>query len=170
MLKFAFIMRGIPGSGKSTTARKLAESHGPGEFWSDSGIIYYGKPESRDPDTWDLIPAEIGATIHSTDEFFMEDGVYRYIPKLIGKNHRKNFLAFRDSVEAGVPIVICDNTNTTLWEFLKYLKEARSNGYVTSVVTMPHPKIDVAVERNTHDVPRDVIKTMLKRWEAWTGE
>jgi adenylate kinase family enzyme len=51
-------MRGIPGSGKSTTAKKLAGETGK---------------------------------IHSTDNYFMVDGEYKFDPSKIREYHEANF-------------------------------------------------------------------------------
>jgi predicted kinase len=190
---FAYIMRGIPGSGKSTSAHRLALTaafqkvghYNPIDQIHELLIdgVHYFSVAPQD-EGWEYQPIEnhienefVVATIHSTDNFFLVDtdgsgnllecGEYRFNPREIGRNHQKNQNAFKKSIEQGIPVVICDNTNTTLWEFKKYLRTARRAGYITSVVTMPHPPIDIAVERNTHGVPREAIEKMLRRWEPW---
>ncbi len=159
-MKFAFIMRGLPGSGKSTIAEQIARGSGLGEFWLENNVKYYGT--KNDPPL---------AAIHSTDNYFVnENGVYRFVPKDLKKHHRQNQLAFRDSLEKEIPIVICDNTNSTVWEFDKYLYEAKFFEYVVSVIAIPHPKIEVSEKRNIHGVPKESIRQMKKRWEKWDGE
>ena len=58
-------MRGIPGSGKSTTAKKIAGETGK---------------------------------IHSTDNYFMVDGEYRFDPKKLKENHEANYNAFCEDI------------------------------------------------------------------------
>ena len=127
-LKHCFIMRGIPGSGKSTTAK--------------------------------LIAGETGH-IHSTDNYFMVDGEYKFDPKLLKDNHEKNFKAFCADIEAGHPLVILDNTNTCKWEFEKYKKVAQEHGYIISIVENLHPTIEESMARNTHGVPAEAIQRMV---------
>ncbi len=180
--KYAYIMRGISGSGKSTVAKRLALTstmeyvHGPLNIQENikDGVHYFSVVPSDEG--WEYYPAEelirnevVKAVIHSTDNFFMVNGEYRFDPRQLGRNHQKNMKAFNRSIELGIETIICDNTNTTIWEFKKYLTAARRAGYVSSVVTLPHPPIDVAVERNAHSVPRDAIEKMLRRWEPWAG-
>jgi len=158
-LNKAFIMRGIPGSGKSTVAESLALSAGPGEFILIDGIKYLISGEDKI------------AAIHSTDAFFLnEKGEYVYDRRMIGANHGKNFKAFSDSIDVGLAVVICDNTNTALREYRRYMRKAKRAGYIVSVVTLEHPSVQVAVDRNTHSVPEDVIKRMINRWEPWNGK
>lgn len=159
-MRVAFIMGGVPGSGKSTAARAIAQSQTdvPGEFWTEDNVTYYGVRyiDGR---------VDIKAAIHSTDEYFMRDGVYRFNPKLLGKNHNANYKAFRTSLTDGIPIVICDNTNTQRKEWGKYAREAEQQGYIVVHATLPHPHPDVAAKRNTHGVPKDAIERMISRWQ-----
>lgn len=132
-MKLAFIMRGIPGSGKSTVARLIAGQYG---------------------------------AIHSTDDLRTIAGEYRFDPAETRGKHDENFWRFCESVHQHIPVVICDNTNVQRWEYERYIDAARGAGYLVSIVTLPHPPVAIAAERNTHGVPRDAIVRMLERWEA----
>ncbi|MCA9363772.1 ATP-binding protein [Candidatus Kaiserbacteria bacterium] len=90
-------MRGVPGSGKSTIARRLAGENG---------------------------------VIHSTDDYFMVDGEYRFDPEKLREHHDANHKAFCESVIAGFEVVICDNTNTQPWHFKRYVESAEKAGYM----------------------------------------
>ena len=137
-LKFAYILRGIPGSGKSTVARKLTQSYeNPG----------------------------LEVAIHSTDDLCMVDGEYRFDAALAAERHAQNFENFKNSLYKGVPCVICDNTNVKGQYYQPYVDVALLMGYVVVIVEMVHPTLDEAVERNTHGVPREVINQFLLDWE-----
>ena len=138
-MKFAYIMRGIPGSGKSTVAEQIVESYG-----------YCGPGEP---------------VIHSTDNLCMVDGEYRFDPELAAQRHAQNLNEFRASLDAGVPRVICDNTNIKVKQFAPYVEAAQAHGYQVVIVELVHPALDVAVERNSHGVPREVINQMILDWE-----
>ena len=129
----AFILRGVPGSGKSTFAKRLI--------------------------------SRAGGAIHSTDEFFMVDGEYRFDPVLLAEYHERNFQAFCQSLKCEVPVVVCDNCNVRRWQFHNYIAAAKAAGYVVVVITMPHPTAEVAAQRSQHNVPMENIQRMLERWE-----
>ena len=113
-MKIAYILRGVPGSGKTTLAKTLAGS---------------------------------GGVIHSTDEYFMEDGVYRFTHEKLVEFHNRNFTAFKESVLAGIPVVVCDNVNRV------------------AIVFLPHPSPDEAAARTVHGVPIQTISRIIERWE-----
>lgn len=132
MAKIAYIMRGVPGSGKSTIAARLA---------GDNGVI------------------------HSTDQYFMVDGVYVYDPTKLQECHTKNQTAFDASLQAGIPVVICDNTNVRLEHMRPYIEAANRHGYEVQIITVPHPDPAVAAARNTHGASLKTIERMIRRWE-----
>ena len=103
--------------------------------------------------------------IHSTDDYFMQGDKYIFDPKNLHRNHQANLRAFRNSLSQGLSPVIVDNTNTRKWEYENYIKEAEKAGYEVEVISVPHPDPKVAAERNSHGVPEDMIRKMIKRWE-----
>ena len=131
-MNFAFIMRGIPGSGKSTVAKKLA--------------------------------GETGA-IHSNDSYYYENGEYRFDKARVPEVRLQNLKAFTESIQAGIPVVICDSCNLTSEQWGPYTKIASEAGYIVSFVTMPQPDIEISVSRNIHSVPEESIRDMIERWE-----
>lgn len=152
-------MRGIPGSGKSTTAHSIA---------SLMGVLT--EKEVVDNVTYYLRDGKIFSAIHSTDSFHINsDGVYEFIPHKLSLFHSLNFKKFKQSIDDNISIVICDNTNITRKEYSKYLEAAKRSGYLTSLVCIPHPPLEVAVERNIHNVPEEAIIKMIKRWEGYNG-
>ena len=175
-------MRGVPGSGKSSSARWVASLNGVGcdQFWKENCITYFGRPSlswivqdlakrglSSDHISADEYGHEhnVKAAIHSTDEYFMVGDEYRFNPTKLGLYHNKNYKAFRKSIDKEVPLVIVDNTNSTRREWCKYQNYAEDEGYWVSFHVMPHPTLADAVARNSHNVPADVIKKMIKRFE-----
>jgi tRNA uridine 5-carbamoylmethylation protein Kti12 len=180
MSKRVVIMRGVPGSGKSTAAKWLARMSGQvtDQFWLEDKVLKFGTPSlgfmsidaaksgTQLVDTNYPHESLISAVIHSTDEYFVnKSGVYRFSPKGLWPNHNKNYKAFRDSVDEEIPLVIVDNTNTQFKEYKKYLEYAQNAGYWVSSHVMPHPSAKEAAARNTHGVPLEKIEQMIKRFE-----
>ncbi len=168
-MKKCVILKGLPGSGKSTMAAWLSEIYvksiikefGSPKSWIENCVQYYG---SEKVEGWhDKDPKYVA--IHSTDQYLYENGEYKWTPAKMGPSHSKNYEAFRKSIDDGIDLVIVDNTNTTRKEYTKYQNYAEKNGYWVSFIVMPHPTIDEAVRRNTHNVPADVIKKMRDRFE-----
>jgi len=135
-MKLAIINRGIVGSGKSTFAHTLQES---------------------------AINAEVSCTVHNTDEYFMVGGEYLFDVTKLGMYHKMNLNAFIESMEKGIDIVVCDNTNTTRKEYRKYVDEAKKAGYsVIGMVFIPD-LVEVHCGRNTHNVPEFVVENMVQK-------
>lgn len=147
MNKYAFIFRGIPGSGKSTVAKMIARGCFPGQANRD------GSQRLTD------------AAIHSTDDLCMVDGEYQFDVALAGERHAQNLQNFKDSCAAGKPCVIVDNTNVKTGQYHPYIKAAEAEGYRVVIVELPHPAPVVAAQRNAHGVPIEVINQMVLDWE-----
>lgn len=129
-----YIMRGIPGSGKTTYAKELAGTSGK---------------------------------IHSTDNYFVENGHYVFDQRKLGEYHQKNLEAFKESLKAGAPIVVCDNTNIKVCHMQPYIEAAEVYGYRIEVITMPHLDPQVAARRNVHNVPLPAITRMAQIFEPY---
>ena len=140
MNRTVYIMRGIPGSGKSTVAEQIVEGYG-----------YCGPG-----------PAPI---IHSTDELCMVNGEYQFDIELAPARHAQNLLNFRASLWRGIAVVVVDNTNVKHEQYMPYVEAAQEAGYAVVFVEMAHPDLDVAVERTTHGVTKEIINQMTLDWE-----
>ena len=149
MNKIVYIMRGIPGSGKSTVAREITRSY-PGQF------------EGTDPETGVWVP---GYVIHSTDFLCMVDGEYQFDIELAGERHEQNFQNFLGSLEKGTPAIIVDNTNVQTKHYAAYVEAAQAAEYAVVFVELAHPDLDVATFRNTHGVSKEIINDMILAWE-----
>ena len=141
-MKKAIILRGLPGSGKSTIAAILAMGAAASEK----------NPHSS-------------SEVHSTDDYFYEGDKYRFDPSKLGEYHSANLGAFIYSCKKGVPMVILDNTCTQHWEYEKYVEAAESHGYQVHIIAVGDFDVDKCFERNTHGVPKESIQKMKERWE-----
>lgn len=101
---------------------------------------------------------EHDAVIYSTDELFVENGVYTFNPKMLGINHNKNLDRTVEALKAGKSVIV-DNTNTQCWE---------CKPYVESALQYRHEVKFVRCEgryQNVHGVPTDKVEQMRTRLE-----
>lgn len=139
--KVVVIMRGLPGSGKSTRAAQIvAEAEAAaaaastcyaagtsaavttavsadaanGTAVAASSIIGVKALMQQSP----AAAAAPVAVIHSTDSYFVDaaTGRYTFNPELLSINHQRNLDAFCASLAEGVNTVIVDNTNIQPWQ------------------------------------------------------
>jgi len=140
------VLSGVSGSGKSTIAKAL---------------------------TADVV----GAVTVSADSFFGDGPKYaqNFRIDLLGEAHNACFRSFMDALLTKAPLVVVDNTNSREVEIAPYMLAASAYGYAAVVLRVACVP-EVAVARNTHGVPREVILKMAKRLDAlklppwWTVE
>jgi hypothetical protein len=106
---------------------------------------------------------DISVTRHCTDDFYMVDGEYKYDKKKIKTYHAKNFEQF---VASNAQVKINENTNTTKWEYVKYIQDSSTRGYICMVLFCQSAPLHVLARRNTHDVSEFHLKRMLKRYQV----
>ena len=122
----AFIMRGLPGSGKSTIASMLSKT--------------YNKKDCE---------------YHTTDSFHIVDGEYKYDAGKAHEYHDKNLVNFSNSCRHKVAAVICDNTNINSDQYQPYVDAAEKYGYTVYLMTVGDFDVDKSFERTVHKVPKD---------------
>jgi len=145
MKKTVIINRGVPASGKSSFAKEIVST------FKSKGLR---------------------ATTHSTDDFFMVDGEYRFDESKLREYHLKNQDAFFEALKSGVDLVICDNTNIEPWEAKVYYNMAREFHY--KVILMNFKPRDVEAhfqdqnnEAYKHNIPKEILEAMLERYECY---
>lgn len=172
------VMRGLPGSGKSTTARNMLEKLGGGSdnhiFSADNFFI----PLTRE--------LRAGGEYVSPED---EAGEYKdnWNGDDINKAHRDNLAAFRRAVDNGVTPLILDNQNVRAREFKSYVEYADKNGYEIKIkepdsewwranAHLLRDKKKFAKElddfakllhdKTVHGVPLHTIKKSIDRWQS----
>ncbi|XP_069828188.1 NEDD4-binding protein 2-like 1 [Dendropsophus ebraccatus] len=136
--KHIYLLRGLPGSGKSSLARKLKRDF-------PSAVVF-----------------------STDDYFLMEDGSYIYNPDLLQDAHKWNQKRARKAMGRGRTPIIIDNTNIVAWHMKPYAVMALENGYgVIFLEPNTHWKFDVRelARRNSHGVPREKIQRMKDAYE-----
>ena len=137
MKNIAVILRAVPGSGKSTFARKLkqhAESIG------------------------------LTCSIHSSDDKFMIDGEYKFDFAKLGYNHKLNHAEFCESMNSGTNVIIGDNTNIRARDYNEYVNAAKDAGYKAIVVSFIPGSPELHFTRGVHNVPLETITDMIDRF------
>jgi adenylate kinase family enzyme len=105
----------------------------------------------------------IDAEIFSTDEFFVQDGVYKFDATKLGFFHQKNLENCIQAMKNGLN-TICDNTNTQCWEAKGYVQAALDLGFKVKFVRA------IGNFQNVHGVPTDKVEQMRQRLEDLTIE
>ena len=139
-----YIIRGAPGTGKTTEASKIMDE--------DENVVHC----SADNSFYEV------AALNGTS--YLEE----FKPWLVGKAHQFCWGAFIHAlVVMGEETIIVDNTNTYKWEYENYVLLAELNGYEVQVIEIAFKadQAEVYHERNTHGVPLEVIERMIQHYE-----
>jgi len=140
------IMRGIPGSGKSTESKKRV----------GNGVIH---------STDEVIEAQ-----YNYREFFSNMIANKDFAPL-SKAHSENFKNAVASMKGGKSPVIIDNTNIKADEAKNYVEAALKMGYDGKNISFVEvgtggQSAESLADRNTHGVPLDKIKQMIQAYNS----
>jgi predicted kinase len=138
--KIALILRGVPGSGKSTLTGMVQRLH------------------SKD----------FQVKIHAIDDLHRDsDGNFIWNEPKEKALYMLNYANFIQSCANNNPLVVCDCINIKISDFKPYVDAAKEFGYKVYVVTPDMPLSLIAEERNSHGVTKEQIKEMKKDWDYW---
>jgi predicted kinase len=130
------IMRGVPGSGKSTCAKML-------QSLESNTII-----ASADDYFLDL-----------------ETGEYKFNPSKLGVAHTSCYLKIIVALSEGKNVIV-DNTNITNWQIAPYIMHAAAMGHEIEIFEVKNKlTVKELAERNIHGVPEQSIKRMMGQYE-----
>lgn len=129
-----YILRGLPGSGKSTWAQE--QQHHVGRAFS---------------------------VICSADDYHMKNGIYQFDPKNISTAHNECMKKFLHSLNnvGHTELLIVDNTNTTTWEIAPYYRLAEVYGHKPIILEFLCDPIQ-AFKQTIHGVPYATITRMFR--------
>ena len=101
--------------------------------------------------------------IVEADHFFYVDGEYQFDPSKLTEYHAKAFAWYLEELERSDRIAV-DNTNITRAEYTPYVMAARATGRGDELLLrrMSAP-CDVCYDRQAHDVPHGVVRSMAQR-------
>jgi len=139
MAKICYILRGLPGTGKSMLANALGK--GINSIFSTDSYFMVDGEYLFDP----KLLGKYHARNLADATAFME----RFAP------------------HTTPAICVIDNTNTQHWEYEKYVEVAKANDFIVQVITIDWNAKDIPLyaERNSHGVPIEAIYRMAARWE-----
>lgn len=106
-MKAVIILRGAPGSGKSSLARLFSRLGGPGFV-----------------------------AVVSADDYMTQGGTYCWTPERLFAAHAQCQAAFERALAVQMPVIVIDNTNTEPKNFTKYLAQAVAAGYTSHVLVV----------------------------------
>ena len=132
------ILRGLPGSGKSTVRQLLSDG------------------------------TNFGAVVVSADDFFTDkNGVYKFDGAKLMAAHASCHVRFVQALEANTRWVIVDNCNVKMADYQFYLDTAKQYHYKVTVLAVQSGATDAELaKRNKHGCPEETIRRMRERWEA----
>ena len=134
------LVRGLPGSGKTTIADSLVRS-----ALMDN-------------------PGTECAKMYCADDFFYHGTEYKFDPSKLRHAHdacqRQAFGAMMDDCD----LVVVHNTFTQMWEMTPYLAMAKVHDYSVQVIEC---KGDFG---SVHEVPDEAIDRMRARWEEYSDD
>lgn len=100
---------------------------------------------------------EYGCSHYEADQYFMEDGVYKFDPSKLRKAHEQCWNHTFDDISQGRNVIV-SNTFTTIKEMREYFYLANSSGCELVILEC------VGNYGSIHGVPEEKIEQMRNRW------
>ena len=135
--KVAIILRGVPGSGKSTFVNMLRQTQG--------SVAIHAVDDLH---------------VDKAGNFLWDEENQERLYTL-------NFANFVKSCSTGTNLVICDAINIEVSHFQKYIDIASQYQYLVYVVTPDPPAPDQSTKRNKHHTSSSQARDMYSRWQHW---
>jgi hypothetical protein len=130
------LMRGIPGSGKTTLVRNRFTN----DLVVSADFAFYGEPQCQYAK-------------------YMIEGNYRFDPARLQEAHGQCLRSFIGALAGADAGMVVDNGNTTIEELLPFIRIAEAYTIPVQIVTC-QCDVETAVARNIHHVPRHTIERL----------
>ena len=117
------------------------------------------------------IAEQEASVVYSTDDFFMVEGRYKFVPERLGEFHAANQMRTEMALRDQCPLVIVDNTNCRAWEMRPYVQMALEHGYTVEIVEPLPVGFDELMARQAQREDQnkalsgEVVRRMLDRYE-----
>lgn len=142
--KTLFIIRGIPGSGKTSFVY----------------FLYILLSRIWSQDNKKILNIDKGFSEVSTDDFFTdEDGNYNFDPKKLEEAHTTTVEKVNEDMKASLQFIFVHNTFSQSWEAEPYFMLAKKYKYQVFVIETQNHFI------SEHGVPERSVDNMLSRWQ-----
>lgn len=138
-----YIMRGIPGAGKSYRVGELRKN------------LFNYERESL--------------AAFSADDFFMTGGTYRFDPRKLPEAHEMCRRQALDAMWRDTHCIVVENTHIHRWEYISYVYAAKLAEYDVVVIEVMPTTIEELVKccaRCVHGVPHETIARMAVEFET----
>ena len=99
------------------------------------------------------------ATVCSADKFFSLSGSYKYDASMIGEAHKYCMREFLSSVATRQDLIVIDNTNIRVMDYIAYVRVAEALGYKA------YQKVMSGNFQNVHGVPDSKVAKMKKDFQ-----
>lgn len=127
-------------------------------------IILSGLPGGGKSTLARKLAKEDTSIICSADDYFISrTGEYIFNRDKIGTAHKRCQQKVQNLISFGSPLIIVDNTNTTIKEMNPYVEMASEAGYDVQLIRIVHESVEKCAERNIHGVPLETIQNMNSR-------
>jgi len=106
--------------------------------------------------------------IHSVDDYFIKDGIYKFEEEKLSEYHDLNLYATIESMEKGISPIVVDNTNLMSIWVISYVTEAKLHDYEVLVEETQTPwrfDVEELYRRNIHGVPKERLQIMKDMYE-----
>jgi predicted kinase len=157
-VRWCLILQGISGSGKSTWITRFLKEVMRSVSRPNAPVGHYAVC-SADNYFMQLVATDPARPLAREDRYVFE-------PAKLPAAHSACRKAFIEALQAGVELVVVDNTNTSVAEVAPYYEFATTYGYDTRIVRIEE-YVDVAHARNRHEVPLAAIQGQAARLEAF---
>jgi dUTP pyrophosphatase len=122
-------------------------------------LIMRGAPGCGKSSLAESLKTHYKAEVFSTDALCVVNGEYCWTKDEAPKRHKRNLWLATQAMEAGLPMVVIDNTNTLISEYRPYYEVGKKNGYYVVLVDFD-TSLETCKKRNTHGVPPEGVEKL----------